>query len=121
MVFRISYVLGSCSRAINIRAPDITTAEHEFLSVYPDRSILSISQVKPFLKFVNMISYLYTLEVCKRGKWRPVFYPPQSTTPIQSEHLPFVQERAELLSSHYTGDKFRIVKTENYLIQFYGK
>lgn len=117
--FRIFYKAFPRNRCVHIRAPTIDVAQHEFISVYPDRFITSIYQVKPFFRFIYMEKYIYSLEVYKRGSWRPVFYPPQSTQPLESEHLPYVESRAELIASQYRGDKFRIVKHETYLIKSY--
>lgn len=116
----ILYKTPTGKRGTIIRAPDSQTAHHEFISVYPDRQVIKITPFRSPLSLINMVSYIYSLEVCKRGKWRPVFYPLQSSTPLESEHLPYVEERAELLASQFNGDKFRIVKTEKHLIKSYG-
>lgn len=117
--YRILYKTSTGKRGMMIRSPDFLTAEHEFHSVYPNRQIIKITPFRSPLSLINMVSYIYSLEVYKRGTWRPVFYPPQSSNPVESSHLPYVEERAEFISSKFTGDKFRIVKTEKYLIMSY--
>lgn len=118
--YRILYKTPTGKRGMMIRAPDVMTAQHEFLSVYPDRQIIKITPFRSPLSLINMVSYIYSLEVYKRGSWRPVFYPLQSSTPLESEHLPYVEELADLISSQFNGDKFRIVKHEKHLIKSYG-
>lgn len=61
-----------------------------------------------------MLSYIYRVESLRNGKWKPVFYPFSSSTPLESTDLDYIIDKASFLSSNY--DNIRIVKVETFLI-----
>lgn len=61
-----------------------------------------------------MIGFIYRVEKLSRGRWIPVFYPPQSSLPLESADLNYIYDRYKFLASNY--DNLRLVKVETHLI-----